>query len=395
MDQADQSKLLDRVVEHIRSGSRDVEAAPSSFSARNYCDEDRIAQESATLFSDFPVVVAASAQFPQEGSFIARQINGVPVLLSRQADGTIRGYLNVCLHRGAVVVPEGAGTCEGRHVCPYHAWAYGIDGRLRATPKPDNFEGLDLGALHLKPLATAEIAGLIFVLPNHRSSIDFNAYFGEYGRELAGFGIADFDYYDGRTTRMNHDWKMTIEGNQETYHFNALHRSTAGRRFWGELSLFDHHGPHTRSLMMHKRFQESVLPQSRDDWRVLEHGDVVYSLFPNTLVLLSHFAAHVLSVFPDGLGKAKAHGFTLVPPGTADSFKREFFDVYWSTMLEDIEVSETIQISAAAVPEAVWWRGRNEHLIRRFNASIDAALAGDLTAASVCAELGSPGRDVS
>lgn len=388
MDRATQIGLLDRVVEHFRSGVQDMESTPSSFQAGVYCDETRARRESATLFSNFPLVVGASVQIPDAGSYITREINGVPILVSRQADGSVRGFLNICRHRGSRLVVAETGTCKRSHVCAYHGWTYGIDGTLRAIRHPENFDGIDPEVSSLVPLATGETAGLIFVVPNPRSSCDIDAYLGQYGRELTGFGLREFQWYEGRTVRTKHDWKLTIEANQETYHFGVLHRTTAGRRFRGTSTLFDPHGPHSRTLMMHKRFHARSLPESKDDWRLLEHGDLAYCLFPNTIVLLSHFAAHVLTVLPDGLGQALVYGFTLLPPGTRDAYRSEFFDVYWSTMGEDIEMLETIQTSAKAMPETVWWRGRNEHLLRRFNESIDAAVAGDLTANSVATDLG-------
>src|SRR6266542_5590429 len=67
---------------------------------------------------------------PQPGDFLTGRIGTQPGLLIRQGDGSVRGFLNACRHRGAPLTQMPTGHCGRTLTCPYHNWSYAIDGRL-------------------------------------------------------------------------------------------------------------------------------------------------------------------------------------------------------------------------------------------------------------------------
>ncbi|RXM07774.1 Rieske (2Fe-2S) protein, partial [Citrobacter sp. AAK_AS5] len=79
------------------------------------------------------------------------EVAGVPLLVVRQEDGTVRAFANVCRHRGARVVEEVCGNARSFR-CPYHGWTYGSDGRLRAIPERAAVSGIDQSERALVPL---------------------------------------------------------------------------------------------------------------------------------------------------------------------------------------------------------------------------------------------------
>ena len=80
-------------------------------------------------------------QLRMPGDFATLELKRDPVLVVRDEDGALRGFLNVCRHRGTRLL-DGTGSCRARIACPYHGWTYGLDGRLLAVPAERTFPGI-------------------------------------------------------------------------------------------------------------------------------------------------------------------------------------------------------------------------------------------------------------
>jgi phenylpropionate dioxygenase-like ring-hydroxylating dioxygenase large terminal subunit len=98
------------------------------------------------------------------GSYAATQVGGLPVVLTRDRDDTLRAFANVCRHRGAIVA-TGAGE-RGTLQCPYHAWTYGLDGCLRGAPRTRADPGFATTELGLVPMAVGTWGPFVFVNPD-------------------------------------------------------------------------------------------------------------------------------------------------------------------------------------------------------------------------------------
>lgn len=379
MEQQQQIELLRRAARHHESGTTDASTGATKFEASIYVDEDRHEAERSRLLTREPVLMAYSAQLPNPGDYVTHEWTGVPVLVCRQDDGGLKAFLNACRHRGAKVAQLKAGHADKQFVCRYHSWTYDTAGRLRGLPCPTHFAAIDRENCGLLELPVFERAGLVFVTPTRpagspRAELSFEGY----ARELEGFRLHEFEPYASKTVHGKINWKMMIEANQESYHIGFLHRDTAGPRFATHLSLFDTLGPNSRTLLVHKQFSSRALGSDTASWQVLEHGDLVYFLFPSTLILLSTMSAHVLTAYPNGVDKCVVQGTTLVPRGTKETYQRQYYEKYWATILEDISVSEPIQVAARADDRLELWLGANEHLIQHFHSSIQSAIAGEL-----------------
>lgn len=375
MEQARQVTLLERARAHAEHGTTDASDRTTRFDASIYTDELRLANERATLFKKFPLLVGYSDQLRTAGDYVTHDWSGAPILLCRQTDGSLKAFLNICRHRGTRLVPGRAGHTEKSFVCPYHAWSYDTAGKLRGVPCAQHFKQVERETSGLFELAVLELAGLVFVTPDPASTRHTSSYFADYGQELELFGLPSWEVYATKTVHGKLNWKMMIEANQESYHINVLHRETAGPRFAAQLSLFDTLGPHTRTVLLHKQFAGTTLDDDASRWRILDHSDLVYFLFPNTLILLSRESAHVLTAFPQAKDRTVVQGATLVPPGTTSSYPRMLYQKYWSTILEDIAVSEPIQATSQYDADIRLWLGANETLIAHFHEAIARALS--------------------
>ena len=126
-----------------------------------YTDPDVLAQERARLFSSAWQYAGHSGELAEPGSYLTLQVGEVPLVVVRDRERTLRAFVNVCRHRGAEVV-RGRGSCTTLQ-CHYHAWTYGLDGKLRAAPRSEADPEFDHGKLGLKPAQVDSWGPLIFV----------------------------------------------------------------------------------------------------------------------------------------------------------------------------------------------------------------------------------------
>jgi len=139
----------------------------------------------------------------------------------RGQDREVRALLNVCRHRGSRVCTQGSGHARGGvFVCPYHAWSYGLDGRLRAARHmPDDFDRASHG---LKSVHTRVLEGLIFV-----SFADTPLGLGHVEAALAGsarlYGWARAKVAHRETYPVRANWKLAVENYMECYHCGPAH----------------------------------------------------------------------------------------------------------------------------------------------------------------------------
>jgi Rieske 2Fe-2S family protein len=96
-----------------------------------------------------------AAELVSPGDYRTVQVGREGVLISRARDGGLRAFLNVCRHRGARLCPAESGSVKRAFQCPYHAWTYGLDGKLIAAPTLTSIPDIDrveygLQAVHLR-----------------------------------------------------------------------------------------------------------------------------------------------------------------------------------------------------------------------------------------------------
>jgi nitrite reductase/ring-hydroxylating ferredoxin subunit len=137
-----------------------------------YLDEGRAEAERESLFLRTPQVVCLSNQLVEAGSQVAVTVADLPVIVVRGDDGSIRGFVNACRHRGSTVVTED--TCSRRMTCPYHGWSYDLEGSLVGVPGSAGFHGMDRDAHALASLRVEERHGISesrSIRTGHRSMI--------------------------------------------------------------------------------------------------------------------------------------------------------------------------------------------------------------------------------
>lgn len=112
--------------------------------------------------------VATTNQLTEPGDYVATMLGSSPVVIVHGADGELRGFLNMCRHRGmTLVAADACGNAPRGLVCPYHAWNFGLDGSLRSVPqRADQFPDVDLAEWGLLPVPIAVHADRVYAHPD-------------------------------------------------------------------------------------------------------------------------------------------------------------------------------------------------------------------------------------
>src|SRR5437773_1668529 len=100
-----------------------------------YSDEEMLRRERSLIFARSWQYAGRAAQVAEPGSYLATDAGGVPILVTRDREGALRAFVNVCRHRGAVLM-DGCGR-RNTLQCHYHAWTYDLDGSLRSAPRSE------------------------------------------------------------------------------------------------------------------------------------------------------------------------------------------------------------------------------------------------------------------
>ena len=189
------------------------------------------------------MLVALSADLPTTGDCLATEVAGVPLLLVRGEDAAVRGFLNICRHRGGRVF-SGRGRPGRALKCPYHSWAYDLDGELLGQPLArDASAGLERSKLGVLTVPVAERFGLVFDAPGGSDPIDVQRELAGLGPELSDYGFENWRYLDQRSGVFEANWKLVYDTFLETYHVFSLRSGLMPAVVYGrnEPVLIHHH----------------------------------------------------------------------------------------------------------------------------------------------------------
>jgi phenylpropionate dioxygenase-like ring-hydroxylating dioxygenase large terminal subunit len=156
----------------------------------------------------------------EPGTFLTARAGRVPIVVTRDAGGELNAFVNVCRHRGAVVVRDRNGRRRSLQ-CHYHAWTYGLDGRLRAAP---GTEGLDLDDVALPTAAVGVWGPFVFVNPDPEAR-SLEEALGELPAIVAESGLALDQIRPRRAAsyEIEANWKLVVDNYLECYHCPVAH----------------------------------------------------------------------------------------------------------------------------------------------------------------------------
>ena len=366
----EEPEIVDLILSHIDNKTTDLGDEIWREPVSNYMSEERFQAELA-LMRRLPVPFCLSAMLPEKGSYVARTAAGTPLLVTRDSTGTVRAFRNACRHRG-MPVAQGNG-CKKSFTCPYHAWTYGLDGKLRNIPQ-QGFPGLDAEDYGLSEVRAKEKGGIVYVIQE-----------GDEGWEsldvIPDLFSPDQEFVNQTEYVDNTNWKLFSESAMEGYHIQSLHKETFYPYGFHNLNVVENFGMNSRLIFPFRRINR-LRDLDRQDRRLNGLVTIVYQLFPNTTVsvLSKHTALVVLEpVAPDQTRYLIYRVNNVNPDGekySDEEVQRDIEFVNETGLDEDREAAVAIQAGLASNANTHLTFGRYEKAIVHFHQSLSHYLDG-------------------
>jgi phenylpropionate dioxygenase-like ring-hydroxylating dioxygenase large terminal subunit len=301
--------MKSRPIEEVRGSYDDGSPLPGVA----YRDRGIFEAEAETLFRGHWVSVACGQNVAESGDVFPVRIAGQSLLIVRDGDGEIRVFYNLCRHRGAPLADAKCRARAGRLLCPYHAWSYEIDGALAAAPH--FHRGADSGhpsaeereALGLLPVRTAVWRDIVFV--NLSSDAQpFEDFIRPLDERLARWTAAELRPLSSDEYEIRANWKLAAENFIDVYHLPVVH-SQIGDGFDWVLG--------TEDIEVSREIVGLVLPLGYGEDSELAESSLprfsglgsdeelrieVFSVFPNTLILVEPDVQQVIVLRPQSAG---------------------------------------------------------------------------------------------
>jgi carnitine monooxygenase subunit len=364
-----------RTIAHAKAGTVPIEPGQKRVPVTNYYDPERWRLEMDRIFRRIPLLLGFSSELREKNSYKALDVMGVPVLLIRGDDGVLRSFVNMCSHRGAIVMEEGSGSAR-RFNCPYHAWSYDGTGALVGMLDRANFGEIDMSCHGLTPLPVAERAGIVFggITPGMRFDID--EHLCGYGEMLENLNLEGCTLV-GRQSVTGPNWKLAYDGYLDFYHLPILHKDTFGGEY-NNKTINDAWGPHQRNVQPDQRILVlDGVPE--DEWPMAKLTGGVWTIFPH--VSIAGFEAGgrlfmVSQLFPGDTPETSVTVQNFLATFTPDEETMTLIDKQMDFLMhvvrdEDYYTGNRIQRTVKTGAKSEFVFGRNEGPCQRFHGWVD------------------------
>lgn len=286
--------------------------------AQCYTDAALAQQERTAIWRRSWQLVAHSAALRHPGDHVLAEVDGVPLIVLRDEQGTLRALHNVCRHRGGPLATEnGCGLKQLR--CRYHGWTYTLGGQLRSGPELDAIEHFDRTQVRLPAVSVAQWQGLVYValaapVPDFAEVVD------GIDARLVGVDLSTLRFHSRVSYTIACNWKTYVDNYLEGYHVPHMH-------------------PALNALLDYRSYRTECARWHTLQWSPLDNGAsfygagtaLYYFLWPNTM----------LNILPGRLQTNR------VLPLAVDRCRVDF-DYYYADALLDGHAEQIAQDQALA-----------------------------------------------
>ena len=274
------------------------------------------------------------------GAYFTCRVLDQGVIVIRDRDATLRAFYNVCQHRAHELL-EGKGHATVI-TCPYHAWSYHTDGRLRSARESDKVAGFDAEAFCLVPVQVEAFCGFVYVnldlgaAPLVGQSDGLAAEIRSFAPDLSGLVHAHSLHYDIKA-----NWKVVIDNFLECYHCAVAHPA------FGEFVDLSSYRIVTHGIWSSHHAGTYARPNAAFDTSGAEfQHHAVWWLWPNTCIMRYPGANNmiIMRMAPDGVDRTvETLDFYFLAP-EPDAMQREAIAYFDNTLQpEDVGICESVQ----------------------------------------------------
>ena len=345
-------EVAERLLEHIRRGTTDSDSrGPIRVPATTYTDPYIFKRERESIFGRAPQLVCLSGDVPAPGDYVTMDDLGPGLLILRDEESRVRCFLNACTHRGARLV-EGRGKLQDSLICPYHGWAFRLNGALDAVAYSASFGNVAASDHALREIPCRESEGLVFSAPRQGVNFNLEAHLGTLAAELKSFDLSECVPVKSGTFDVQANWKLSLDTFSEGYHFPVLHRETLGEVTLGNVMTYDRfggQGEHHRLGYPGRSILELANVERKDWGDPYEHFGCVYFVYPNVSMLVSAQYVDVFRIYPGNAVNRQRTCYSLytrkpLEDDEARAAALDYFDyTYRVVETEDFWVSECAQ----------------------------------------------------
>lgn len=359
---------------------------------RYYHDPAVYAAEQERIFGRLWTCVGRAEALARPGDYVLAELDGESIIVVRAADGQLRAHVNVCRHRGARLCTDARGHLRGAIQCPYHAWTYGLDGRLTGAPNALREPGFDRDARGLLPIRLEVWQGLIWLNPSDQpGAVDDQVADGLVGRfgsreRFERYRLGELTAAYSITYEVRANWKIIVENYTECDHCAPVHPEfvalipgfKAPRPYSGPGYAGTPLGDGVGAFSVDGRARLPRLPGLLPEDDRLYYG---FTLPTNVLISLFHDHVVLHTLFPRGPGRTTVVCDWLFDPAVAArrTFKpKKTAKPFHTVNKQDWVVCELTQqgvASRAFRPGGIY--APSEYELRLFNDWVLAQLGPD------------------
>jgi phenylpropionate dioxygenase-like ring-hydroxylating dioxygenase large terminal subunit len=325
-------------------GTRAPLEASTGLDPAAYTDVSFFDDEQMLVFERAWVCVGIAAD-STPGRVLVRSIGRRSILITRNANGELRGFVNSCRHRGTELY-EGDCDISSTLRCPYHRWGYTLDGDLKSAPHVNDVprDEFDQGDYSLASVRVEAWGVLLFACLDETTP-PLHEWLGDLPARMAGYEMDDWQPRLTQELDIEANWKLISENFQEYYHLTWVHPELA------KVSRVDDHYRYQGAGMYCGQTTTPVSGDERDDWLSLppadglDESDAVsgrfVAIFPNVLLSVLPNHVFVMRLDPVAPGLTRETCTWLLPKSGADA-SSEAFDptrTFWLDVNnEDIDI---------------------------------------------------------
>jgi Rieske 2Fe-2S family protein len=351
---------------------------PMTLPARYFTDPELFRAEMERFYFRTWICVGRGDHIPNAGDYFLRDAAGESIIITRDAAGGVRAFFNVCRHRGTRMCTAPQGAFAGRISCPYHGWAYGLDGSLLGAPHMDESsfsrEDYPLRAVH-----AGVWDGHIFINFDE-SPQPLSTQLAGLSEKFAPWGMHELRLHRRIVYDVKANWKLIVLNYNECLHCPVVH--PAINKLTSYLSA-DNEAPEPGYIGGAMRLRAGVDTMSTEGIRRREYLPGLseeqrrlvcyYTVYPNLLLSLHPDYMMTHTLWPQAAGRTEIvcewhfhPGESAKPDFQADD-AIEFWDL---TNREDWRISELSQLGIQSRAYTPGPYSSREELLRAFDETI-------------------------
>ncbi|MCX6044630.1 MAG: aromatic ring-hydroxylating dioxygenase subunit alpha [Chloroflexi bacterium] len=317
-------------------------ANAATIPAHWYTDPARLELEKKQVFRRSWQYAAPLDQLRFAGNYVAVDVAGIPVVLTRDSNGELHAFYNICRHRAGIVA-KGAGNRKTLQ-CLYHGWLYGLDGCLRTTPEfeaVENFTKADYGLLPIR----VETWGPFAFVNMDADGPSLVETLGKIPEETKQFNFDSMRRVERRDYTVNANWKIYIDNYLEGYHVPVAHP--------GLYRELDYQHYRVDTFRYYSSQYAPIRPVRTEDaagrvYTALEGDEraFYYWLFPNFMLNIYMGMLQINIIVPLSYDRTLTiFEWFFSDPGTPET---------WNNLQSSIDFSDQIQKEDIEICEYVW-----------------------------------------